>query len=112
MKKADIVARLPVIFGLDRLEAAAALGISAPLFDAMVNDGRMRRIERRKVWIACIDDCKPAFAQNVANCRRLRIPAGLAVMRHIKGLRSRTMAKGGIETPRRFSVIPAPEDRN
>lgn len=62
MKKADIVARLPVIFGLDRLEAAAALGISATLFDVMVNDGRMpqpRRIERRKVWD--VDELRAAF---------------------------------------------------
>ena len=40
--------------------------------------------------------------------RHLRTPAGLAVMRHIKGLRSRTWAMGGIETQGRFAAIPAP----
>jgi excisionase family DNA binding protein len=39
--------------GLSRDEAAMYMGISATLFDRMVNDGRMpgpRRIDGRKVW--------------------------------------------------------------
>ena len=39
--------------GLSRDEAAMYCGISAPLFDRMVEDGRMpapRRIDGRKIW--------------------------------------------------------------
>jgi predicted DNA-binding transcriptional regulator AlpA len=39
--------------GLSRDEAAMYCGVSATLFDRMVNDGRMpgpRRIDGRKVW--------------------------------------------------------------
>lgn len=39
--------------GLSRTEAAAYIGVSASLFDMMVNDGRMpgpKRINARTVW--------------------------------------------------------------
>ncbi len=39
--------------GLDRLQSAAYIGISASLFDAMVKDGRMpkpKRINGRTIW--------------------------------------------------------------
>ncbi len=39
--------------GLSRVEAAAYVGVSASLFDAMVKDGRMplpKRINARTVW--------------------------------------------------------------
>lgn len=39
--------------GLSRVEAAAYIGISATLFDALVKDGRMpapKRINNRKIW--------------------------------------------------------------
>ena len=38
----------------------------------------------------------------------LRTPAGLAAFRHIKGLRSRTWAKGGIDPATQFQEEPAP----
>jgi predicted DNA-binding transcriptional regulator AlpA len=39
--------------GLSRVEAAAYIGVSPPLFDAMVADGRMprpKRANRRTLW--------------------------------------------------------------
>jgi excisionase family DNA binding protein len=60
--RAAISSRLPVIFGLSRAEAAAAVGVSANTFDAMVKDGRMpapRLIGGRKVWD--VDDLRAAF---------------------------------------------------
>lgn len=62
MKKSDIVARLPVVFGLSREEAAASVGISATKFDDLVRLGRMPRprlIDSRKVWD--IDELRGAF---------------------------------------------------
>jgi hypothetical protein len=61
--------------GLSREEAAAYIGVSAGLFDAMVRDGRMpaaKRIEARRVWdrraveraFAAIDDGGCAAEQN------------------------------------------------
>lgn len=62
MKRADIVTRLPVVFGLERMEAAASVGVSATTFDAMVADGRMpraRMIGTKKLWD--IDELRAAF---------------------------------------------------
>lgn len=44
---------LPVMRGLNRVQAAAYIGVSASLFDQMVRDGRMPRaksINARTVW--------------------------------------------------------------
>lgn len=62
MKRADIVTRLPVVFGLERMEAAASVGVSATTFDAMVADGRMpraRMIGTKKLWD--VDELRAAF---------------------------------------------------
>jgi hypothetical protein len=62
MKRAEVTARLPLVFGLDRLEAAAAVGISATLFDALVVAGTMpqpRTISTRRVWD--VDELRAAF---------------------------------------------------
>lgn len=60
--RADIVARLPIVFGLDRLQAAAAVGVSANAFDQMIGKGLMpkpRMINSRKVWD--VDELRAAF---------------------------------------------------
>jgi predicted DNA-binding transcriptional regulator AlpA len=52
-KRADIAARLPLVFALGRAEAAAAIGISAPTFDKLVEERKMPKpflIGIRKVW--------------------------------------------------------------
>lgn len=62
MSRADITARLPFLIGLSREEAAAAIGVSARTFDAMVTDGKMpvaRMIGTRKVWD--VDEIRAAF---------------------------------------------------
>lgn len=62
MKRSEITARLPMVFGLDRIEAAAAVGISATLFDTMVLAGTMpqpRVINTRRVWD--VDELRAAF---------------------------------------------------
>lgn len=62
MKRAEITARLPFILGLDRLEAAAAVGISATLFDQLVDNRTMpqpRVINKRRVWD--VDELRAAF---------------------------------------------------
>jgi hypothetical protein len=44
---------LPVIRGLNRVQAAAYIGVSPSLFDQMVSDGRMpkaKAINTRMVW--------------------------------------------------------------
>ena len=53
MRRSVVTTHLPVAFGLGRLEAAAAVGISATTFDGLVATGRMprpRMINSRKVW--------------------------------------------------------------
>lgn len=58
----DAMPYLPVVFGLGEVEAAAAIGISASKFRALVNDGRMpspRRIDGRSVWD--VDELRAAF---------------------------------------------------
>jgi predicted DNA-binding transcriptional regulator AlpA len=60
--RVDILPSLPVVFGLGEVEAAAAIGISASKFRALVNDGRMplpRRIDGRTVWD--VDELRAAF---------------------------------------------------
>jgi len=61
-RRADVAARLPLIFGLNRIEAAAAIGVSANTFDALVDAGQMPRprlIKGRKVWD--VDEVRAAF---------------------------------------------------
>lgn len=61
-RRADIAARLPIVFGLGRMEAAAAIGVSATFFDGMVEAGQMpppRLIGDRRVWD--VDDLRAAF---------------------------------------------------
>lgn len=61
-KRADVAARLPVVFGLDRIEAAAAIGVSATTFDTLVEQKLMptpRLIRSRKVWD--VDELRTAF---------------------------------------------------
>lgn len=61
--QADIARALtPVRFGLSAVEAAEAIGVSATLFRAMVDDRRMprpRAINTRQVWD--IDELRAAF---------------------------------------------------
>lgn len=60
--RAAIAARLPVVFGLGRSEAAASVGVSATTFDAMVKTGAMptpRRTGSRKIWD--VDELRAAF---------------------------------------------------
>lgn len=62
MKRAEITSRLPFVLGLDRLEAAAAVGISATLFDTLVEQSVMpqpRVINKRRVWD--VDELRAAF---------------------------------------------------
>jgi hypothetical protein len=58
----EVMPYLPVVFGLSELEAAAALGISASKFRAMVAEKRMpspRRLDNRRIWD--IDELRDAF---------------------------------------------------
>ena len=60
--RADIMPYLPVVFGLAEVEAAAAIGVSASKFRALVQDGRMppaRRIDGRLIWD--VDELRAAF---------------------------------------------------
>jgi predicted DNA-binding transcriptional regulator AlpA len=62
MTRAEIASRLPVLFGLNRVEAAAAVGVSGNTFDRMVDAGQMPRprlIGTRKVWD--VDELRAAF---------------------------------------------------
>lgn len=61
-KRADIMDRLPVVFGLGEAEAAAAVGVSLTTFREMVADGRMppaRRIGVRKTYD--VDELRAAY---------------------------------------------------
>lgn len=61
-RRAEIVAQLPIVFGLDRIQAAASVGISATLFDALVAARTMpqpRLINSRRVWD--VDELRAAF---------------------------------------------------
>jgi hypothetical protein len=60
--RVDVMPFLPVVFGLGELEAAAAIGVSASKFRALVKDGRMpspRRIDGRTIWD--VDELRAAF---------------------------------------------------
>jgi predicted DNA-binding transcriptional regulator AlpA len=60
--RVDIMPFLPVVFGLGEVEAAAAIGVSASKFRALVKDGRMpspRRIDGRIIWD--VDELRAAF---------------------------------------------------
>ena len=62
MKRSEIATGLPVVFGLDRLQAAASIGVSATTFDALVSHKTMptpRLINSRKVWD--VDELRIAF---------------------------------------------------
>lgn len=62
MKRAEIASALPIVFGLDRLQAAASIGVSATTFDALVSQKLMptpRLINSRKVWD--VDEIRAAF---------------------------------------------------
>jgi predicted DNA-binding transcriptional regulator AlpA len=61
-RRADITARLPFVLGLDRLEAAAMIGVSSGTFDVLVRDGRMprpRTVGSRRIWD--VDELRAAF---------------------------------------------------
>lgn len=61
-RRSSIAPHLPVAFGLGRMEAAAAVGISATTFDGLVLAGKMprpRMINSRKVWD--VDELRAAF---------------------------------------------------
>ncbi|WP_316197039.1 hypothetical protein [Bradyrhizobium sp. SZCCHNS3053] len=58
----DMLPLLPVVFGLGEIEAAAAIGVSASKFRALVKESRMprpRRIDRRFIWD--VDELRAAF---------------------------------------------------
>jgi predicted DNA-binding transcriptional regulator AlpA len=61
-RRAEIAAQLPIVFGLDRLQAAAAIGVSATTFDGLVREGRMprpRQLGSRRIWD--VDEIRAAF---------------------------------------------------
>ena len=58
----EVMALLPVVFGLGEQEAAAAIGISASKFRLLVDERRMpspRRLDGRKIWN--VDELRAAF---------------------------------------------------
>ena len=60
--RVDVMPILPVVFGLGEVEAAAAIGISASKFRALVDEKRMpspRRIDGRNIWD--VDELRAAF---------------------------------------------------
>lgn len=60
--RAAIGARLPLVFGFGRAEAAAAIGVSANTFDGLVASGQMpppRMVKTRKIWD--VDELRAAF---------------------------------------------------
>jgi predicted DNA-binding transcriptional regulator AlpA len=62
--RAEIVGRLPIVFGLPEPEAAAALGIGPSKFRQMVDANRLprpRRIDGKLVWD--VEDLYAAFKQ-------------------------------------------------
>ena len=61
-RRVDVTARLPLVFGFSRIEAAAAIGVSANTFDGLVEAGQMPRprlIKGRKVWD--VDEIRASF---------------------------------------------------
>lgn len=60
--RAGTLVRLPLVFGYSRMEAAAAIGVSATTFDKLVGNRTMpspRMIGGRKVWD--VDEIRAAF---------------------------------------------------
>lgn len=58
----EILGRLPIVIGLGETEAAAAIGISASLFRALVHDRVMpqpRKVQSRLVYD--VDELRAAF---------------------------------------------------
>lgn len=61
-RRSEITATLPIVFGLDRLQAAASIGVSATTFDTLVRDNLMpkpRLINTRRVWD--VDEIRTSF---------------------------------------------------
>ena len=61
-RRADITYRLPLVIGYGRFDAAAAIGVSATTFDAMVAAGVMpqpRIYGKRRIW--SVDELYAAF---------------------------------------------------
>lgn len=61
-RRRDIAASLPIVFGIDRLQAAASIGVCATTFDKLIADKLMptpRLINSRKVWD--VDELRAAF---------------------------------------------------
>lgn len=63
MKHDQITASPPVVLGVSRVEAAAAVGVCANTFDALVKDGAMPQpiqiAGRRLVWD--VDELRASF---------------------------------------------------
>lgn len=61
-RKRDVIARMPIVFGLGAAEAAASISISAGYFRRLVAEGRMppaRRLDGRQIWD--VDELRAAF---------------------------------------------------
>jgi hypothetical protein len=61
-RRSDVASRLPVVIGYNRFEAAAAVGVSATTFDAMVAAGVMPQPKiygKRRIWK--VDELYAAF---------------------------------------------------
>lgn len=67
-----------VPIGLSRVQASAYVGVSPPLFDSMVVDGRMpkpKRINRRLVWDRReIEDSFRTLDDGAGDSRVVRLP--------------------------------------
>ena len=62
MRRSDVLSTLPIVFGLGRFEAAAAIGVSASMFDTLVDSGLMptpRLARGRRVWD--VDELRASF---------------------------------------------------
>jgi hypothetical protein len=62
VRRSEVLSTLPIVFGLGRFEAAAAIGVSASLFDTLVDTGLMpkpRLARGRRVWD--VDELRAAF---------------------------------------------------
>ena len=52
-RRADVVARLPVVLAYDRIQSAAACGVSPTTFDKMVSEGLLPppiKFKDRNIW--------------------------------------------------------------
>ncbi len=62
MRRTEVLARLPMVLGYSREEAAAAIGVSATMFDDLVRDSVMpapRMLKSRRVWD--VDELRASF---------------------------------------------------